>query len=182
MRAQHNQLLCTAGRGLSFPPFVKITVQKSLGGLMRLKRLGLPIAEIKGINLIEIGSRSLDWLRSRVAVDGCEGAKALFCFTFLNFFFLCCKTGRSCLKIALLTKACSSFFRITVLLFSFANLFFKFKITNLKFEFWFLFWIWDLNCPCYSLIYYLHIYLQLMNYFFIFFVIHEKPHLLVIRQ
>ena len=49
---------------------------------MRLKRLGLSIAEIKGINLIEIGSRSLDWLRSRVAVDGCEGAKAYFVLHF----------------------------------------------------------------------------------------------------
>ena len=49
---------------------------------MRLKRLGLPIAEIKGINLIEIGSRSLNWLRSRVAVDGCEGAKAYFVLHF----------------------------------------------------------------------------------------------------
>ena len=35
---------------------------------MGLKRPGLPIVEIKGINLIEIGSWSLNWLRSRVAV------------------------------------------------------------------------------------------------------------------
>ncbi|QHJ76562.1 MAG: hypothetical protein [Bacteriophage sp.] len=88
---------------------------------MRLKRLGLPIAEIKGINLIEIGSWSLNWLRSRVAVDGCEGAKAYFVFTFLNFFFSVAKTGRSCLKIALLTKALSFIFRINVLFLFFSK-------------------------------------------------------------
>lgn len=47
---------------------------------MGLKNLGLPTVEIVGVKAIKVISRLLDQLRSRVVVEGCEGAEPFVFF------------------------------------------------------------------------------------------------------
>lgn len=74
---------------------------------MGLKNPGLPTAEIEGINSIKVVSRLLDQLRSRVVVEGCEGAEP---FVFLIETFFSLKYQGETISNAQLTEYFSSIF------------------------------------------------------------------------